>query len=119
MAIFTGFSLVAKDRPLKGEFVAQDVLKANGWRPQIETLEAEKLLKGKPTFTYLTRPNQEGRGFYVSFVAPSGRVEHHVFSLIDAKYGIWRNYLQHHVGKLEKVLCDSMGCELTDLKPLV
>jgi len=94
-------------------------LKKHAWHPYMNALEAEALLSGHPTFTYLTRPSDLGRGFALSFVNPKGHIEHHYFTLINPKYGIFRNAHPSHVGKLEKVIRDMMDCGICEEQPLV
>jgi hypothetical protein len=81
-------------------------------------VEAEQVLVNKPPFTYVTRPRETERGFMISFVNRNGCVEHQPFTLIDNKHGIWRNCGPSNVGKLQKVICDMMQCEVLDCKPM-
>jgi len=99
-------------------FDADAELRKHSWHPQITMIEAEKVLSKQPPYTYITRPRETERGFIISFVNLKGCVEHHSFTLIDSKYGIWRNGSPEHVGSLQKVICDMMDCELLDCKPL-
>lgn len=99
-------------------FDAVAELKKYSWYPQMTIIEAEEILTNQPSYTYILRPRETGRGFAISFVNPKGCVEHHYFTLIDSKYGIWRNGGLDHVGSLQKVICDMMDCEVLDCKPL-
>jgi len=78
------------------------------WIPDPLSIHAEKSLEGKSAYTYLLRPREEGRGFAISFMQPTGYVKHDHFSLIDAERGIFRNGQGHHVGKLAKVIDDML-----------
>jgi|GEM_PF-3395648 len=118
MATFMNFD-TNKGPESRGEkFDLDATLTNNAWRPNADTCQAEKILSGRAAYTYLLRPNTEGRGFSISFVQPNGAVKHDNFTLIDPKYGIWRNGQISHVGKLEKVICDMMECSPFDLRPL-
>ena len=118
MTTFMNFSNEENPTQTKQGFDLQSSLKNNGWRSNVNPSQAEEILAGKPVYTYLIRPNIEGRGFSISFVQPNGQVKHDHFKLVDPIYGIWRNGMIHHVGKLEKVICDMMECTPFDLKPL-
>jgi len=94
-------------------------LQKHAWFSNITAEGAEELLTGKPMYTYLIRPDEEGTGFCVTFVSPSGKVKHDHFTLIDPVYGVFRNYEPCHVGSLKKVLRDLMHCSLDEGAPLV
>lgn len=117
MATFMNFKSNGNHNQSTSHFDVDATLKKNGFR-HIDAIEAEKMLSGKAPYTYLVRPNPADRSFFVSFVQPNGSVKHDHFSLLDPIYGIWRNYQPHHVGKLEKVICDMLECEPSQLKPL-
>lgn len=103
----------------ESKFDAETELKKHSWHPYMKSaLEAEQVLSGKPAFTHLIRPCDYDRGFMISFVNKDGDVAHDHFSLIDPLYGIWRNAMPSHVGKLEKVLRDMMDCALFEGQPL-
>ncbi|NGX46009.1 MAG: hypothetical protein K940chlam2_01190 [Chlamydiae bacterium] len=104
--------------PLNASFVLEDALDRNGWQPQMTLLNAELALKGKPTYTYLLRPSEIGRGFAIAFVELSGSVKHDYFRLINPKYGIFRQGMPTHVGQLEKVIRDMMHCQMHEGAPL-
>ncbi|NGX27245.1 MAG: hypothetical protein K940chlam6_01178 [Chlamydiae bacterium] len=118
MAIFMNFSREEETNERSVGFDINAVLKKNAWRFDVDLCQAEKILSGKPSFTYLLRPNIIGRGFSISFIQQDGTIKHDNFILIDPIYGIWRNGQIYHVGKLEKVICDMMECSPFDLKPL-
>jgi hypothetical protein len=99
-------------------FDADAELRKHSWHPQMTASQAEEALTNQPPYTYITRPRETERGFIISFVNPMGCIEHHYFTLIDSKYGIWRNSSPEHVGSLQKVICDMMECEILDCKPL-
>ncbi len=94
-------------------------LKKHAWHSHATLLDAEKILSGKPSYTYITRPGDAGeRGFAISFVNRDGNIAHLPFYLICPKNGIWRNCFICHVGRLEKVISDMMGCDLHERLPL-
>lgn len=90
----------------------------HAWHPEMTVVEAEAVLQDKPPYTYITRPREGERGFAISFVNLNGTIEHHYFTLIDPKYGIWRNGGPCHIGRIEKVICDMMDCTVFDCRPL-
>ncbi|NGX58965.1 MAG: hypothetical protein KR126chlam3_00107 [Chlamydiae bacterium] len=118
MATFLNFSRGQEVNLKDVDFDVNAALKKNGWFSNLDPHQAETLLADKPVFTYLLRPNVVGRGFSISFVHTNGAVHHNNFTLIDPKYGIWRNCSHFHVGKLEKVICDMMKCTPFDLLPV-
>ncbi len=93
-------------------------LKRYAWHPEMNVITAEKALFKKPAYTYITRFRETERGFEISFVNLNGDIEHHYFTLVDAKHGIWRNSAPEHIGSLGKVICDMMECSILDCKPL-
>lgn len=99
-------------------FDAEAELKKHSWHPRMTAIEAVEALENQPPYTYVTRPRETERGFFISFVNPKGFIEHQNFSLIDSKHGIWRNCSPEHVGSLQKVICDMMDCEILDCNPL-
>ena len=100
------------------KFDADAELQKHSWHPSITALDAEAVLSGKPIFSYLIRPCDYDRGFMISFVNQSGDVVHDHFTLKDPMYGIWANTMPQHVGKLDKVLRDMMGCASFEGQPL-
>lgn len=106
-------------QPKKGRvFDAIAELKKHAWRQDMTIVEAEEVLAGKPSYTYVTIPRSSERGYLISFVNLNGSIEHHPFTLIDSTHGIWRNSHPQHVGSLSKVICDMMECGLADCRPL-
>ncbi len=118
MATFLNFNRDQASHHKSTDFDIDFALKKNAWFPNLDPHQAEKLLVGKSVYTYLLRPNVIGRGFSISFIHPNGTIHHDNFTLIDPRYGIWRNAAHSHVGKLEKVICDMMECTPVDLQPL-
>lgn len=118
MATFMNFRKEEENTQTDIRFDVNTALRRNGFRHDLDALEAEKMLSDKPVYTYVLRPNSLHRGFAISFVQKNGSIKHDHFTLIDHIYGIWRNGQFHHVGKLEKVICDMMECSVYDLKPL-
>ncbi len=90
----------------------------HAWFPKMNAVEAEAMLQGQSTYTYLVRPHDTRRGFAISFVHPEGHVSHDFFTVLDPKYGIWRNCSPAHVGQLEKVLRDMMNCGWDEGTPI-
>lgn len=117
MATFLNFRSEESYDHCQSGFDADTTLKKNGFR-NVNEVEAEGMLAGKAPYTYLVRPNPFARAFFISFVQPNGMVKHDHFSLLAPIYGIWRNGQSHHVGKLEKVICDMLNCAPYELKPL-
>jgi len=105
-------------RSLNTPFFLEDELKMHGWHPAMTLFDAELALEGQPSYTYLIRPSDIGRGFAISFVQPSGYVKHDYFRLINPKYGIFINGIPSHVGRLEKVIRDMMNCPSYEGIPL-
>lgn len=93
-------------------------LRNNSWCPFLGLEEAEELLKDQPAYTFLLRPKEAGRGFAISFMNPKGVIEHHPFTLINAKYGIFRNFCRSNVGRLSQVVCYMMECTSEQMRPL-
>lgn len=83
-------------------------LRQHNWHPYMNAMDAVVALKGQPPFSYILRPSEHGRGFAISFVQKNGHVAHDYFSLLNPKFGIWRNLAPHHVGSLDKVIQDMM-----------
>lgn len=105
-------------KKLNGYFDLGKELNNHAWMPYMDSLQAEKILAGKPIYTYLLRPSEFKRGFAISFIQKNGQVKHDHFTLIDPKYGIWRNGGHHHVGILAKVIRDMMDCSMEEGQPL-
>ena len=99
-------------------FDLNDDLKEHAWHPRATADEAVAFLEDQIPYTYLLRPSDRGRGFAISFVQPNGHIKHDYFTLIDPRFGIYRNGLPHHVGKLEKVIRDMMECSFDEGAPL-
>ncbi|MDN3505911.1 MAG: SH2 domain-containing protein [Simkaniaceae bacterium] len=118
MATFMNFDTHKGPESCSEKFNLDATLSNNAWHPNVNSCQAEQILANQPTYTYLLRPNIDARSFSISFVQKNGKVIHDNFTLIDPLYGIWRNGMCHHVGKLEKVICDMMECSPFDLRPL-
>ena len=93
-------------------------LSKHAWRPDMDSVSAENILKGKSTYTYLLRRSPVKGKFEISFIQPGGHIRHDRFTLINPKYGIWMNGYTSHVGKLHKVIRDMMVCALHEGQPL-
>ena len=107
------------EKETKVEFFDVDQeLNQHGWRPFLSAMDAEKALEGKAPYTYLLRRSSIRGKFEISFVKANGSISHDLFTLIDPKYGIWRNGHFSHVGTLAKVIRDMMHCEMHVGQPL-
>lgn len=94
-------------------------LARHGWRPAMSAAAAEQVLSGQSSYTYLLRRSEFGRGFSISYVRMDGIVVHDSFTLLDPKFGIFRNGGPQHVGRLEKVIRDMMHCPLHVGQPIL
>ncbi|NGX37387.1 MAG: hypothetical protein K1000chlam2_00541 [Chlamydiae bacterium] len=93
-------------------------LSKHAWRPGMGHHSAKLALKGKSMYTYLLRKGAIRNKFEISFVDRDGLIQQDVFTLIDSKYGIWRNGHTSHLGKLHKVIRDMMDCAMHEGQPL-
>lgn len=94
------------------QFCLESELCQHAWFPHMTAQEAEQVLKGKPTYTYLLRKSQRNlRKYDISFVNANGKVQHDTFTLVNPKLGIFLNGHGSHLGKLAKVVRDMMHCE--------
>jgi len=119
MATLFNFQVSETVEVKQSGYQLESELYQHAWRPGINETQAEKLLEGSSVYTYLLRPSVIGRKFAISFVQLNGKVKHDTFTLVDPKYGIWRNGMEHHVGTLPKVIRDMMDCGFDKGAPLV
>ncbi len=69
----------------------EQVTSHKAWHADISDKDSEKLLEGRPSFTYLLR-NGEREGqpcYYCSFVKEDGSIKHQFFILEYARDGFW------------------------------
>lgn len=99
-------------------FDLQHVLSEHCWCPDMITWAAEAALKDENPYTYLLRPNEQESVYVLSFVLPSGEIQHDEFVVINGRLGIFLNGAPDHCGPLGKVLLDMMGCAKGEETPL-
>ena len=106
------------NKPTLTQFNLNDELNKHAWRPYMDADEATKALQGKPAYTYLLRTSLIRGKFEISFVQTDGSIKHDQFSLVNPRYGIWRNGQGSHLGTLAKVIRDMMHCQMHIGQPL-
>lgn len=66
-----------------------EVKKHPAWHEDISEEEATKLLENQPLFTYILRPGEKERAYFISFVQEDLSVKHQFFVLEIDRRG-WR-----------------------------
>ena len=70
----------------------EQIEKHLAWHESVSSLEAEMLLRGKGSFTYLLRRGEEEQAYYISFVKEDGGIKHQRFTLeYDRKGWFYKN----------------------------
>ena len=75
----------------RSSFITQDILSHPAWHGEIRGLQADKLLRGAPTYTYLLRQGESSSetetDYYVSFVLPDSTIRHQPFVVTIHPWG--------------------------------
>ncbi len=98
-------------------FNINEALNKHGWKGQMSLEEAEKLLSGKPAYTYLIRFGEQKDRFTLTFVHPNGSVKNDTFVLVDWVNGIFANGGYCHRGPLEILIPLKMNCKQGEGQP--
>lgn len=96
------------------------------WHSNISEDESEMLLRDKNPFTYLLRPGEKDRFYFISFVKADNSIKHQFFALeYDRNGWLYRNggtgdSPQEIVSKdLHKLIPMMMHCDLLACNPLM
>lgn len=99
-------------------FNINEALAVHGWKGDMSQEEAEKMLAGKPAYTYLTRFGAQKDRFTLTFVSADGLIKNDTFVLVDWINGIFANGGPCHRGPLEVLIPLKMSCPAELARPV-
>lgn len=78
----------------------------------ISIFEARLALEGQPAYSHLVLPTNRVSTFIIVYVGFDRSLKQDTIEVIDVKQAHVANGMPHHVGSLEKVICDLMWDEM-------